>query len=303
MLKKCIAGLLSVLIAAGLASVPAFAAPGAAAAESGITVTSVQPSDLGFSSVAATLLATSKSTSLNTLVLQFKVTAKSYYDDVNYSSNHYTYTAAELKMLAVVIDRESGSQPYACKIAIGNVVMNRVIAPGYPGETIKDVVTRPNQFSYSATATPDADSIKAAHEILDYETWAVPQNVYFFKATTSKANWGSHKYYKNFGNTAFYTDSYSGRYNGSTVPAKLYERVFKWPQYGCVPAKRVKKVQIMLNALGFKTTTDGWFGSGTKAALVKYQTKYGLTADGIAGPTTLKSLIKKYGINKFLKLK
>jgi peptidoglycan hydrolase-like protein with peptidoglycan-binding domain len=48
---------------------------------------------------------------------------------------------------------------------------------------------------------------------------------------------------------------------------------------------QVKKLQ---EALGI--SADGKFGPGTRKAVVEFQTKNGLTADGIAGPMTLSKL-------------
>jgi hypothetical protein len=232
----------------------------------------------------------------------FKVTADKYYNEMGYSSNHYNYTEDEVKMLAIVIYLEVRGSSYRSKLAVGNVIMNRVLSPGYPGNTIKEVVTRPNQFAYKPSINPTAECIKAARDVLEHEMWVVPQSTYFFRATSSKADWGRHKFYQKIDSTTFYTDSYAGRSNLKTVPMALYQRDYKWPQYGCKPSARVRKVQIMLNALGYKFTTDGWFGQATKDALIKFQQANGLTADGVAGPATLKKLITKYGVSKYLKL-
>jgi hypothetical protein len=246
------------------------------------------------------------STNLSTVIKQdFQVTADKYYSDYGFSSNHYAYTDAELKMLAIVIYDEVRGSPMQAKIAVGDVVMNRVLAPGYPGNTITEVVTRPNQFAYKASVTPSADCYEAAHEVLDHEVWVVPQNCYFFKATKSTANWGRHKFYTVIGSTAFYTDTkYAGRYNGSNLPPSMYTRTYKWAQYGCVPAARVRKIQIMLKNLGYAKdiVTDGYFGQGTKDALIAFQKASGLGQDGVAGPGTLKKLINKYGVTKYKKL-
>jgi spore germination cell wall hydrolase CwlJ-like protein len=238
--------------------------------------------------------------SLDKLVKDFEVKEKKYYG--GFSSNHYEYTDKELRMLAVVIYREAKNQPYACQVAVGNVVMNRVLASGYPGSNISDVVTRPNQFAYLASVTPNSECIRVARDILDNEVWTVPQNTYFFRANSSTSDWGGHKYYKHLGNTAFYTDRYSGRSNGSAVPEALFERVYRWPQYGCKPASRVRKIQIMLRSFGYKVGTDGYFGADTKKALMKFQKSKKVKADGVAGPSTIKAIIKKYGIEKYLKL-
>ena len=58
----------------------------------------------------------------------------------------------------------------------------------------------------------------------------------------------------------------------------------------------VKTLQAALIANGFScgsAGTDGDFGSGTDAALRKFQTKYGLGADGIAGAKTWGKLLSK----------
>lgn len=243
------------------------------------------------------------STDLNKIITtDFKVTADRYYNEMGYSSNHYAYTEADVKMLAIVVYEEVRGSSYKSKLAVADVVMNRVLSPGYPGSTVKEVVTRPNQFCYNPGVNPSADCVRAARDVLEHEVWVVPQNTYFFRATGSRANWGRHKYLENIDSTAFYTDSYAGRSNIKTIPASLYQRVYKWPQFGCKPSLRVRKVQRMLNALGYKFSADGWFGMSTQDALVKFQKANGLTDDGIAGPSTLKKLIKKYGISKYLKL-
>lgn len=58
----------------------------------------------------------------------------------------------------------------------------------------------------------------------------------------------------------------------------------------------VKLLQLLYNdwaaSKGYSSiTTDGTFGSGTKAAIVKFQTYYGLTADGIADSIEINKLV------------
>ena len=53
----------------------------------------------------------------------------------------------------------------------------------------------------------------------------------------------------------------------------------------------VKELQMCLNEImGLNLDTDGIFGNGTKNAVISFQKKYGLTADGIAGPKTNKMI-------------
>ena len=49
-------------------------------------------------------------------------------------------------------------------------------------------------------------------------------------------------------------------------------------------------LQIMLNELGYKLTTDGSYGKNVETAVKKFQKKSKLTADGSCGPKTLTKL-------------
>ena len=235
---------------------------------------------------------------MDELVNYYLVEADLYYNDVGYSSNHYEYTEDELYMLAQIIQSEAGGESYEGKIAVGNVVMNRVLS-NYPGDTITEVVTAANQFAYDSSTTPSSGAKAAARDILDFEVWVIPQNIYFFKATSSTDAWGSHAYACSIGGHAFYSESYSGRYRGDAVPPALFERTYKWPRSGCKPEKRVYRIQYMLNGLGYDVYADSYFGEGTKEALMEFQSSQGLKADGIAGPTTIEALIEAYGVEEY----
>lgn len=45
-----------------------------------------------------------------------------------------------------------------------------------------------------------------------------------------------------------------------------------------------------------KIDVDGIFGNDTRNAVADYQRKHGLAVDGIAGPATLKCILKQYGV-------
>lgn len=66
--------------------------------------------------------------------------------------------------------------------------------------------------------------------------------------------------------------------------------VYALSKYGSTGAE-VKKIQTKLKNWGYYNgNVDGIYGSKTLAAVKKFQTKNGLTADGIVGPQTLKAL-------------
>lgn len=52
----------------------------------------------------------------------------------------------------------------------------------------------------------------------------------------------------------------------------------------------VKALQRLLNAVGIKTATDGEFGSGTKAAVIRFQRWSKLEPSGSVGPHTVEAL-------------
>lgn len=53
---------------------------------------------------------------------------------------------------------------------------------------------------------------------------------------------------------------------------------------------KVTAIQLLLVDKGAKIQADGKFGPATKAAVVAFQKKHGLNADGVVGPKTLKKL-------------
>jgi spore germination cell wall hydrolase CwlJ-like protein len=237
-------------------------------------------------------------------VESFKVEAERYYNEMGYSTNRYNYTDEEFYMLAQVIHAEARGEGTKGKLAVGNVVMNRVLNRGQFGNTIKAVVTAPSQFAYNANTKPGVAAKIAARQVLDYEVWVIPQDIYFFRAVYKFKHlegqaWGSHKYYEKIGGHYFYRHSYAGRARGGGIPPSMYSRTYKWPAMGCKPEARVYRLQWMLNKLGYKVKADKYFGEDTKESIKQFQKKKGLKVDGLAGPATLKALIKEFGLKEY----
>lgn len=61
--------------------------------------------------------------------------------------NPYTATPEEIHLLAAIIYWESGWEPFEGQVAVGNVVLNRVLQPRFKQNTITDVIYAPGQFS------------------------------------------------------------------------------------------------------------------------------------------------------------
>lgn len=77
--------------------------------------------------------------------------------------------------------------------------------------------------------------------------------------------------------------------NNNTYAENLPNKSLKYLQRG----QSVKEVQIVLNKLGYKLTTDGIYGAKTKSAILDFQKKDPkLVNDGIYGPATRAALLK-----------
>ncbi len=112
------------------------------------------------------------------------------------------YNAEDLNLMARVITHESGNQPLAGKIAVGNVILNRVAHRSFPS-TVSGVIYEKNQFPGATNATPNAESIIAAKLCLDGAV-TVPGALYF--NGVGKACWASRNktHLATIGGHAFY---------------------------------------------------------------------------------------------------
>ena len=103
------------------------------------------------------------------------------------------YDAEDLYWLSRIIYAESGNQPLEGKIAVGNVVLNRVAHPQFPN-TVYDVIFQPHQFypagSSALQRTPNAESVVAAKLCLEGVN-TVGNALYFVNPTTSPGSWAS----------------------------------------------------------------------------------------------------------------
>lgn len=89
-------------------------------------------------------------------------------------SGPYTPLEGEAYLLAAIIQCEAESEPYDGKIAVGNVVLNRVKSSRFPN-TITGVIYAPNQFSpvasgrlaYRLSAGVNDECLRAASEVLN----------------------------------------------------------------------------------------------------------------------------------------
>ena len=103
------------------------------------------------------------------------------------------YDADDLYWLSRIIYAESGNQSLEGKIAVGNVVLNRVASPLFPN-TVYDVLFQRNQFtpasSGSINRTPTAECVVAAKLCLDGANTA-GSALYFVNPRVSPNSWAA----------------------------------------------------------------------------------------------------------------
>lgn len=104
------------------------------------------------------------------------------------------YTEEEVTLLARVIEAEARGESYEGKVAVGNVVINRVLSDKFSyANSITSVIYAPGQFSTVANGSinnnPSEDSINAAKEVL-YRNYDNSNGALYFWATyVPKTSW------------------------------------------------------------------------------------------------------------------
>ncbi len=105
----------------------------------------------------------------------------------------YSYTQAELDLLAKLIFHEAGGECYEGQVAVGAVVLNRVRAQGFPNN-IYDVIYAKNQFSpvrSSKWNNPVPSGTRVYEAALEALNGTDPTNgaLYFYNPKTSTSSW------------------------------------------------------------------------------------------------------------------
>jgi N-acetylmuramoyl-L-alanine amidase len=126
--------------------------------------------------------------------------------------NASDYNSGDLYWLARIIEAEAGGECYQGKVAVGNVILNRVNSQEFPN-TIYNVIFEYYgnipQFSPVANGTiyntPSQESINAAKDALN-SVRPVGNSTYFFNPNKSKSSWiiKNKSYVCKIGGHAFY---------------------------------------------------------------------------------------------------
>lgn len=101
------------------------------------------------------------------------------------------YNSESVYWLSRIINAESGNQSLSGKIAVGNVVLNRVASPKFPN-TVKSVIFQKNQFtparSGAINRNPSQESVLAAKLCLE-GTNTAGNSLYFVNPSVSPNSW------------------------------------------------------------------------------------------------------------------
>ncbi|MBW4081397.1 cell wall hydrolase [Paenibacillus sp. S150] len=122
----------------------------------------------------------------------------------------YAVSEEDLLLLQKIVMAEAEGEPYQGKVAVANVVLNRLRSANFP-DTIYEVIYQKSQFSPVANGRlkrvkPNEDSIKAVAAALS-GTKAVTDDTYFFLSLTLAQDLTVHhsrQYAKTIGNHTFY---------------------------------------------------------------------------------------------------
>lgn len=120
--------------------------------------------------------------------------------------------STDLYWLSRIIHAEAEAEPYQGKVAVGNVILNRVSSKDFPN-TVKGVIfeyyKHIPQFSPVANGTiyndPSTASIQAAKDALNGSR-PVANSTYFFNPSKAEGKWivENKIYFKRIGNHVFY---------------------------------------------------------------------------------------------------
>lgn len=139
-------------------------------------------------------------------------TQRTLYGNSSDGTSSKNHTSGDTYWLSRIIEAEAGSEPYKGKVAVGNVILNRVNSKEFPN-TIYNVIFEYYgnipQFSPVQDGTiyntPSQESVNAAKDALN-GVRPVGNATYFFNPNKAKGSWivKSKSYVTTIGGHAFY---------------------------------------------------------------------------------------------------
>ena len=138
-------------------------------------------------------------------------------DSDSYGHLAYEPGEGEAELLARLIYHEAGNQPYEGRVAVAEVVMNRVHSSRFP-DNITDVIYQPGQFSYNeeiADCPVTDENLEIAEDVIAGEglVFNYPEVLFFRNPMitseipqSEETDWGVHEWYAYIGGHTFYTE-------------------------------------------------------------------------------------------------
>lgn len=104
-----------------------------------------------------------------------------------------TVSATEKDLIARLVRAEASGEPYAGKVAVATVVLNRVQSPDFPN-TVNGVIYQSGQFTPVSNGeinkTADADSKRAVEEAITYQPYSKGA-LFFYNPKTATNHWNA----------------------------------------------------------------------------------------------------------------
>ncbi|MBE5785663.1 MAG: hypothetical protein E7330_07695 [Clostridiales bacterium] len=132
----------------------------------------------------------------------------------DYFSDGGGFTAAELLLLAQVVQEEAKGTSVEARAAVANTIYNRYLSSNYPND-IETIIFQKNQYTVAddeaeiRSVKPVADTVKAVKQIFVNHDTFLPEDVHFFRQKSRGTSWGDKRvYYATYGNNAFFRSLY-----------------------------------------------------------------------------------------------
>ncbi|YCA13074.1 cell wall hydrolase [Bacillus sp. AK128] len=136
------------------------------------------------------------------LLMQEEITAEIYHETSQESSNTVKIQQAtsntlslsdyEIDLLARIVRAEAQTEPFEGKVAVANVVLNRVESPKFPN-TIREVIYQRGQFQPVSNGQinkpADQESIQAVHAALSHMRNIAGDSLFFYNPTIATSRW------------------------------------------------------------------------------------------------------------------
>lgn len=109
--------------------------------------------------------------------------------NVNVNSN---VSSSDMDLMARLVRAEAESEPYAGKVAVAYVILNRVASSQFPN-TVHDVIYQSGQFSPVSNGEinkpADSDSVRAVREAVNADRSKGAGSLFFYNPKTATSRW------------------------------------------------------------------------------------------------------------------